>query len=226
MKYKTLIFDLDGTLTDPKTGITGCVQYALRKAGISVDDLSALLPYIGPPLKRSFRALHGLSDEQAQQAVLDYRERFSYIGMYENEVYPGIPEMLGALRDAGYSIVLATSKLEQYAVDILKHFNLDGFFDFIAGSLQDGSRSEKGDVIRHALRTNLFLPSETLMVGDTKYDIEGAWENDLDSVAVSYGYGDWDETLASRPTYTCGTVKELQELFLGFAALEKWTKLG
>ncbi len=217
MKYKTLIFDLDGTLTDPKTGITSCVQYALRKAGIPADDLSELLPYIGPPLRRSFRSLHGLSDEQAQQAVLDYRERFSRIGMYENEVYPGIPEMLGALRDTGYGIVLATSKLEQSARDILKHFKLDGFFDFIAGSLPDGNRSEKGDVIRHALQANRLLSDITLMVGDTKYDIEGAWENDLDSVAVSYGYGDWDETLASRPTYTCGTVTELRDLLLGFA---------
>jgi len=216
-QYKSIIFDLDGTLTDPKIGITTCVRHALLLAGIQEGDMGKLLPYIGPPLARSFREFHGLTPVQVEKAILDYRERFSTLGMYENEVYTGIPEMLRVLKEQGFFLALATSKLEIYAIDILKHFALDSFFDFIAGSLRDGSRSEKGDVIRHVIQSTGFQLEETLMVGDTKYDIEGAKENNIASLAVAYGYGTWQDTLDAGPTYTCGTVSELKNLLIGFA---------
>ncbi len=218
MKYTHLLFDLDGTLTDPRIGITSCVHYALEKSGIAVPDRESLLPYIGPPLRRSFQDLHGLSPEEAERAVVYYRERFSTIGLYENEVYPGIPELLAALRRQGCVLGLATSKMERYAREILAHFGLEAHFDHVLGSTPDGSLSEKGDIIRLALTRCGFPAERTLMVGDTKYDIEGACENGIDSVAVSYGYGDWSETLAAGPTHTCATVGELGVLLAGLNA--------
>jgi len=218
VKYTHLLFDLDGTLTDPQVGITACVQHALIKSGIPVPDRTSLLPYIGPPLRRSFQDLHGLSAEEAERAVVYYRERFSTVGLYENEVYPGIPEMLAALRRKGYVLGLATSKMERYAHEILAHFGLENHFDHVLGSTPDGSISEKSDVIRLALTQCGFPADRTLMVGDTKYDVEGARETGLDSVAVSYGYGDWSETLAAGPTYTCATVGELEALLCRLAA--------
>jgi len=218
MRYKNLIFDLDGTLTDPKNGITGGIQHALSKLGIGENDPERLLPYIGPPLARSFQDFHGLNDEQVEKAVRFYRERFAAVGLYENEVYEGIGDLLRSLTEHGYTLTLATSKLEQFAVKILEHFHLAEYFSFVAGSTMDGLRSEKGDVIRHALQANRYIPSQTLMIGDTKYDIEGALENGIDSVAVGYGYGDWQETLQTGPTYVCGTVGELKELLIRLAA--------
>lgn len=212
MRYTHLLFDLDGTLTDPKVGITTCVRHALAQCGIPVDDPDSLLPYIGPPLRHSFQTLHGLSPEAAERAVILYRERFSTIGMYENEVYPGIPDMLAALRQKGYVLGVATSKMERYAREILAHFHLAEPFHHIFGSTPDGSLSEKGDIIRKAMTDCGYPADRTLMVGDTKYDIEGARENGLDAVAVSYGYGMWSETLAARPTFTCDSVQALHRL--------------
>ena len=218
MRYTHLLFDLDGTLTDPKVGITTCVQYALEKSGTPVADRDSLLPYIGPPLRRTFQERHGLSPEEAERAVTFYRERFSTVGLYENEVYPGIPTLLTALRAQGYVLGLATSKMERYAREILAHFGLADRFDHILGSTPDGTLAEKGDIIRLALTRCGFPGDRTLMIGDTRYDIEGARENGLDSIAVSYGYGDWAETLAAGPTYTCATVGELEALLAGLAA--------
>jgi phosphoglycolate phosphatase len=219
MRYKNLIFDLDGTLTDPKNGITGSVSHALSRLGIIENDPARLLPYIGPPLARSFKDLHGLNEEQVEKAVRFYRERFSTVGLYENEVYEGIGELLGLLSELGYVLVLATSKLEHFAEKILDHFHLAEYFCFVAGSTLDGTRSEKGDVIRYALHANGYVPAQTLMIGDTKYDIEGARENGIDSVAVGYGYGDWRETLQSGPTHVCSTIVELKELLIRLAAV-------
>ncbi len=211
MNYDTLIFDLDGTLTDPKLGITRCVQYALARLGIDEPDTERLIPYIGPPLAYGFRTFHGIPEDRIPEAIAAYRERFSVTGMYENEPYPGVEEMLVRMKSRGLRVVLATSKLETYAVKILAHFQMLSSFDYVAGSLLDGSRSEKGEVIRHAMHQLSLSPAQTLMIGDTKFDMIGAKENGLDSIAVSYGYGNWEETLAAGPTYTCDSVVALNE---------------
>ena len=214
MKYNTMIFDLDGTLTDPKDGITRCVQYALAKMGIDEPDPDLLIPYIGPPLAYGFRTFHGIGEDRIPHAIAAYRERFATVGMLENKPYEGIADLLTALKERGCRIVLATSKLETYAVQILEHFQMAPHFDFVAGSLLDGSRAEKGAVIAHVLQTLSLHPSQALMIGDTKFDVIGAQENGLDSVAVSYGYGEWRETLAANPTYTCDSVAALKRLLL------------
>ncbi len=218
MRYDTMIFDLDGTLTDPKEGITRCVQYALAKMGIDEPDADRLIPYIGPPLAYGFKTFHGIDDARIPDAIAAYRERFVAKGMMENKLYAGIPQLLDALGQRGVRLVLATSKLEPYAVRILEHFALLPHFQFVAGSLHDGSRAEKGAVIAHVMETLALHPASTLMIGDTKFDIIGARENGLDSVAVSYGYGSWPETLAQEPTFVCDTVAELTSTLMAFCA--------
>lgn len=212
MRYNTLIFDLDGTLADPEVGITRCVQYALAKMGIEEPDPTVLRPYIGPPLAQSFQAFHGLSAERAWQAVEAYRERFATTGMHENVLYPGVAALLTAARERGFRVALATSKLESYTEQILENFGIRRLFDFVAGSLYDGTRAAKGEVIRHVLDSLSVPAAACLMIGDTKYDMIGAAQNGMDCVAVSYGHGDWAETLAARPTYTCDSIEALRDL--------------
>ena len=145
---KYIFFDLDGTLTDPGIGITNSVMYALNKFGIDVADRTSLYNFIGPPLLYSFQTFYGFSEADSAKAVQYYREYFRVTGLYENEVYAGIPELLTELKSRGYKLVLATSKPEEFAVEILKHFNLYDYFDFAAGATMDSTRSKKADVIR------------------------------------------------------------------------------
>ena len=159
--YSYVLFDLDGTLTDPELGITNCVMYALEKFGIKVEDRKSLRPFIGPPLTYSFQEFYGLSEEESKQAVVYYRERFPTKGLYENEVYEGVVEMLQALKEQGKKIVLATSKPEIYAIEILKHFKLIEYFDYVAGATLDGSRGDKADVITYALQMSGITAFET-----------------------------------------------------------------
>ncbi len=217
MRYDTLIFDLDGTLTDPREGITRCVQFALARMGIDEPEPDRLIPYIGPPLAYGFRTFHGIDEARIPDAIAAYRERFATVGMLENKPYPGISEMLSELKRKGCRLVLATSKLEMYASQILTHFQLSGAFDFVAGSLLDGSRSEKGEVIAHVCQTLSLNPKRAVMIGDTKFDVIGARENGLDSIAVSYGYGSWTETIAEKPTHICETVDALSTLLMTLA---------
>lgn len=192
--YKYFLFDLDGTLTDPGFGITNSVMYALKKFNISVDDRTSLYKFIGPPLRDSFEMFYGFSREQSEIAVQYYREYFQEQGLYENEVYAGIPDVLTQLKEDGKTLVLATSKPELFAVRILKHFNLYDHFNFIAGATMDDLRNKKGDIIKYALdNCNISEKSSALMIGDRKHDIIGAKENGLDSLGVLYGYGSYDE---------------------------------
>ena len=209
-----LLFDLDGTLTDPKVGITTSVQYALAHFGIQVEDPDTLSHFIGPPLLDSFRQEYGFDDLTARAAVEKYRERFGVKGMYENEVYPGIPEMLQGLVQAGKTLAVATSKLEPYAVQILEHFGLAQYFALVVGSLPDGSRSEKGEVIAEVLRRLQAAPNEAMMVGDRKYDILGAKAKGVAAIGVDYGYaspGELEEAGAGR---IARSVEELHSLLL------------
>lgn len=200
--YQYILFDLDGTLTDPGLGITNSVMYALKKFDIEVEDRAKLYKFIGPPLKESFETFYGFSNEESDLAVEYYREYFKVKGLYENEVYAGIEELLTALKAKKKSLIVATSKPEEFAVEILKHFHLDHYFDFIAGATMDGSRSIKADVISYALENcKIEDLSSAIMVGDREHDILGAKQVGLQSIGVLYGYGNYEEFKAAGATY-------------------------
>jgi len=208
--YDIILFDLDGTLTDPKPGITKCVQYALEKMGIVEQDLDKLITFIGPPLATSFKEFYNMNDDEANQALQYYRERFSTIGLYENAVYEGIRELLGELQNLKKTMFVATSKPTIFSIKILEHFGLINFFKAVIGSELDGSRVEKNEVIQYALaQLEAHDPRRIIMVGDRKFDILGAQQNGIDVIGVSYGYGSYDELMQVRPTYIARTVLEL-----------------
>lgn len=218
MACKThILFDLDGTLTDPKEGITKSVQYALKHYGIQVDDLDSLCPFIGPPLTDSYKKFYGFSDQQAWEGVLVYREYFSERGWHENKEYEGIREMLEALKNSGKILMVATSKPEEFAVKILEHFNLAQYFDFIGGADMEETRSRKGDVVRYVLEHSGLgaeAAERAVMVGDREHDVLGARECGIDCVGVLYGYGSRQELEACKAAWVVDNVKELEELLL------------
>lgn len=208
--YSLILFDLDGTLTDPKAGITRCVQYALHKLGIEEPNLDTLIHFIGPPLMKNFQQTYGLSEEDAACAVGYYRERFIDVGMYENAVFSGVPEMLAELKRQGKELVVATSKPTVYSVQILEHFKLSRYFSKIVGSNLDGTRVEKSEVIEFALaEIGDYDKRSMVMVGDRMHDIRGAARNGLDSVAVTFGYGSMEELEQAKPTYMVASIDEL-----------------
>ena len=214
--YRYLLFDLDGTLTDPKEGITKSVQYALRRFGIDVADPDTLTPYIGPPLIPSFMEFHGLSREQAEEALLVYRERFSTVGLFENEVLEGVPEMLRALHEKGRFLAVASSKPEEYVRRILKHFDLLQYFDEVVGASMDEKRSAKKDIIEEALRRmgKSDGDPEVLMIGDRKHDVEGAKQCGLDSLAVYTGFAPQGELEEAGATFIFRTIGEMEEFLV------------
>lgn len=212
---KILLFDLDGTLTDPKEGITKCVQYALKHFDIEVNDLSQLLCFIGPPLIDSFRNFYGMSDADAQIAIEKYRERFRDIGIFENGVYEGIPQLLKCCKDMGYKIGLATSKPEEFAVRILHRYELSQFFDEATGSTMDGSRNNKTDVIKEAFRRMNIGDGQkenVFMIGDRQHDIIGAKNCGIKSIGVRFGYAEEGELEAAGADYIVDSVEQLQSL--------------
>lgn len=212
-KYRTLLMDLDGTLTDPGEGITRSVAHALAGLGIQVDDRRTLYPFIGPPLQDSFRAFYGLDDRQVAQAIEAYRAYFSEKGIFENEVYPGIEAFLREQTNAGCRIYLATSKPETFAVRILDHFHLSTYFAGIAGSTLDGKRVEKGEVIRYLLNNFPIDRKEpAVMIGDRKYDVEGAHQNGLPAIGVLYGYGSREELKEAGADFLARDLEELGRL--------------
>lgn len=209
-----IFFDLDGTLTDPMLGITSSVQYALAKFGISVRYLKELIPFIGPPLAESFRQFYGFSGEQAQEAVKYYREYFAPKGIFENEIYPGIPELLENLHNAGFELAVATSKPRVYAERILRHFGIEEYFSFVSGSELDGTRVKKAEVIQYALDAYGIRGKDALMIGDRKHDMEGAAACGVESVGVLYGYGSRQELEEAGAGHIVENVKELQSFLL------------
>lgn len=207
------LFDLDGTLTDPGMGITNSVAYALAQYGIQAEDRTVLYPFIGPPLRESFMKFYGFSEEKAEEAVWKYREYFSDKGLFENEVYPGIKEMLGGLKNVGARLFVATSKPTGYSKQILDHFELSEYFEDIQGSTMDGSREKKADVIAYLLNVNhIQEKEEVIMIGDRRQDIDGAKENGLDSCGVLYGYGSRDELEEAQADYIAENVEELGKI--------------
>ena len=212
-KYKYLLLDLDGTVTDSMEGITRSVQYALENFGITVTDLNTLRPFIGPPLKESFKEFYHFTDEQAETALKKYREYFSTKGLFENKVYEGMPQFLIDQVAKDRQLLLATSKPEPFAKQILSYFGLDSYFTFIGGSTMDGSRSSKTDVISYVLSANHVDDlSAVVMIGDRKHDIIGAENNGIDSIGVLYGFGDEAELRKAGATYIAANLRELSTL--------------
>jgi len=215
--YDICLFDLDGTLTDPKLGITKSFQYALSAFGI-YEELDSLTKFIGPPLREPFKNFYGFSDFDTEKAVAKFREYFAVTGLYENEVYPAIPETIQTLRDNGKVLAVVTSKVKDYANKILIHFNLDGYFVLVSGDEMDGSLTKNGkrDLISIAL--NALDPERKMtavMIGDRKHDIIGANDTGIDSIGVTWGYGSDDELKTAGATRIVNDVDGLYSLIMG-----------
>ncbi len=205
-KYKFILFDLDGTITEPFKGISGGILYALKKLGLESLDKATLRKFIGPPLRDSFRDYCGCSEVEAEEAIAYYREYYSVRGLEENDIMPGIDVALETLYHKGYKLFLATSKPEKFANIILKNLGLIEYFDIAAGASFDGSRDKKELVIEYLLEQIQekhpdFSISHTIMVGDRHFDINGAKYFGMDSIGVTFGYGDYDELKTAGATY-------------------------
>jgi phosphoglycolate phosphatase len=207
----TLFFDLDGTLTDPKPGITGSIQYALEKLGRQVPSQDELAWCIGPPLRASFVALLG-GEEQADRGVELYRERFGDVGLFENSVYPDIEAVLAALGKSHPRMFVATSKPHVFAKRIIDHFGLTRHFEHVFGSELDGTRVHKDELLAYALRHTGVAPSQALMIGDRSHDVLGAKANGMAALGVTYGYGSREELLAAGARHLCATPRAVLEV--------------
>lgn len=215
MKKDYILFDLDGTLTDPEEGITNSVAYALAKFGITVENRRSLDVFIGPPLADSFMKYYGFDREKAITAISYYREYFRDRGIFENYVYPGIPEMLDLLKNSGKTLILATSKPEVFAGRILDRFGLSQYFTVVIGSLLDNTRTDKHEVIEAALeKAGVTDRTRAVMVGDREHDIIGAKKSSLSSVGVTYGYGSREELEKSGADRIAESVNDLTALLL------------
>ncbi|MFC2146314.1 HAD hydrolase-like protein [Acidobacteriota bacterium] len=242
MKIENILFDLDGTLTDPQSGITKSIQYALEKLGKPVPEVDDLLWCIGPPLLGSLRKLLAADADKAETALSFYRERFNAVGKFENEVYPGIPETLTGLSRQGFNLFVATSKPYVFANDILSHFDLLRFFKRVYGSELDGALGDKGELIAYILKRGWHpqpikddaaevvktsgikqkfvfgahfwkvLAKNTMMVGDRSHDILGAKKNGVYSLGVTYGYGTKEELVGSGADYIVDSPQEIMEI--------------
>lgn len=214
--YKCILFDLDGTLTDPGVGITNSVAYALKKYGIVVEDTRDLFKFIGPPLHESFEAYYRFSKEEAFKAVEYYREYYRERGIFENLLYDGIRDLLEFLHSRGYILAVATSKPEVFAKQILDHFALSKYFTYIAGSNLDGTRTKKAEVIDYALHScGVHEASSAIMIGDREHDIFGAKAVGIDSIGVLFGYGSRAELENAQATYIAERVKDIQPILAG-----------
>lgn len=214
LNKKYILFDLDGTLTNPYEGITKSVQYALSSFGID-EKQENLKRFIGPPLTYSFKEYYGFDDESTAQAIKKYRERFSQKGIYENDLYEGIPELLDKLKKSGKEIILATSKPIEFSERIIEYFNLTKYFSFMAGSTLKGERDTKAQVIEYALsRMGITDLSQVVMIGDREHDIIGAKANNIESIGILYGFGDREEFEKVGAEYICDTIKDLEKLLL------------
>ena len=209
-KYSVIAFDLDGTLTNPERGQLSGFEYAFKKHGVAYPSRDWLKKYIGPPIHREWREEYGFTSEKVAEMIETYREYYNIYGWWDNEVYEGIVELLSGLKAAGKKIILATSKPEFIARKILTLFGLDGYFDFIGGAAEDETRHLKEEVLRYSLSSiGDYEPTETVLVGDRKYDAEGANTVGIDSIGVLWGHGSREELEASGFTHIVSTPEEL-----------------
>ena len=221
MRKKYILLDLDGTLTDSSEGITKRVQYALEKMGITENDMAVLKRYIGPPLNESFTRFHGLSDEDSLKAVAYYRERYADTRLYENKLFDGIKEFLAGLKKEGYIVALATCKPEIYVPTILKHFDIEQYFDVAVGSeLEGGKRRHKDDVIEEVISqiiklkdipaTDIYdVKADAIMIGDRKDDVLGAKDAGIESIGLRYGFAEADELENAGADYILENVEDI-----------------
>ena len=221
MNFESILFDLDGTIINSEVGVTSCVVYALRKFGIEETDRALLRKFLGPPLSDSFMRFYGFDAEKAEKAVEYYRERYVPIGVHENEVYEGIPDLLEALRAGGKRIYIATSKPEHFAKGILSELGLDKYFDGIFGSTLDESRNSKDKVLAYAINEIGLEKERSVMVGDRFHDVDGAAVNGLPCIGVLYGFGDRDELQSAGAMALAETPMELKKILLEENIMEK-----
>ena len=211
MKYSWVLFDLDGTLTDPGEGITNSIMYALDKYGIKEENRSSLYKFIGPPLRDSFMEFYGLSEDDAWKCVGFYREYFGVKGLFENKVYEGISQLLERIKAAGIGLMVATSKPTEYSLQILEKYGLLKYFDYVSGSSMNEANADKAIIIKNALEWANADKDKVLMIGDRKFDVLGAKANGVDSMGVLYGYGDRLELETAGANYICQKVEEIAE---------------
>ncbi len=210
----TIIFDLDGTLSESAEGITKSVQYMLEKFGIIEPDLKKLECFIGPPINVSLKNLYGFDDDKAWRGVAYYRERFLEKGIYENHPYDGIEDMLKELKSAGKTLAIATAKPQPQTDDIIKRYGYNKYFDVVKGPDASSKSHTKADIVREVIEILNCDKSRTIMVGDKSHDIEGAKANEIKSLGVLYGYGSRQELEQSGADFIVETVKELKEFLL------------
>ncbi len=217
--FSYILFDLDGTISDPREGITKSVQYALESFGIYETDLKKLEPFIGPPLRDSFMEFYGFTPEQAETAVAKYRERFSVTGKYENVLYPGMRELLQELKSSGLHLGIASSKPAVFVEDILNYFGIRPYFEVVVGSELDGTREKKEEVLMEALRRFGAADRDSVvLVGDRKYDMEGAKQVGIHQIGVTYGFAAPGELLETDPQIVVRDVSGLRQVLLGYRA--------
>jgi len=213
MPFTTVLFDLDGTLTDPFDGITRSIQYALERMGAAVPEIADLRWCIGPPLWDSFKVLLATDEKpKLDEAVGLYRERYTETGLYENTLIEGIPETLSRLHEKGHRLHVCTSKPHAYAGKIVEHFGLRPYFGAVYGSELDGTRSAKADLIAHILREEGISAAETVMIGDRKHDLIGANANRVAGIGVLWGYGSREELQMEKPILIADRPAEIPEV--------------
>lgn len=213
MSLRHILFDLDGTLTDPAEGIIKCYQYSLGRLNASCPPAEVLTAFIGPPIRATFaEVLETDDDALVEQAVNIYRERFSTLGLFENRIYEGVPEMLKELRTSGYKLFVATSKPQVFAEKVLSHFALGGYFIKVHGNELNGRLDDKAELVSELLATHRLEPSETLMVGDRWHDIAAARRNNISSLGVTYGYGTEAELRKAGADHICHRPDEIVRL--------------
>ncbi|EEL71040.1 Phosphoglycolate phosphatase [Bacillus mycoides] len=220
--YTTFLFDLDGTLTDPKEGIINSALYALNKMGIEEGNISELDSFIGPPIQQSFVDRYNMNEIEVERAVFYFREYLKRSGLLENKVYDGIPILLQELKDAGNRLFVATSKPTVFAKQVIEHFQLTSFFEEIVGSNLDGTRIKKEEIIAHILQQNEGLnKEEVVMIGDRKHDIIGANHNGIASIGVLYGYGSENELIEVSATHIAKDIEELHHFCIENGLIKK-----
>ena len=212
--YSLVLFDLDGTISNPKLGIINSVQYAAKKMGLRNVQAAEVEAHIGPPLQETFAEVFGLDEEETKKIIGFYRDYFKKTGMYENVLYPGIQELLKTLSPAK-RLVVATSKPTEFAEKILSYFQIEQYFELVVGSNLDGTRTKKGEIIRFILEHyEEYKREDFVMIGDRKQDIHGARQNGIDSIGVTYGFGSPEELKGANPNHIANSVSELETLFL------------
>lgn len=210
----TLLFDLDGTLTDPREGITKCIAHALVRMGRTPPPLETLVSAIGPPLRPTFARLLDTDDrERIEAALAAYRERFATVGLFENALYANIRESLQAAHGAGHRLFLATSKPHVYATRILDHFGISAYFSGVYGSELDGRRDDKAELIAHLLASERLAAANCRMFGDRLHDVLGAAKNGIETVGVTWGFGSHDELTTAGARALCHAPADLPDHF-------------